>query len=92
VPVPLQTVERPRRLLRDDVYVRLRDAIVDGTLAPGEQLRDSELAVWLAVSRTPVREALLRLQRAGLVIGRSSTRSRWWRRCIGLPSRSPSRC
>lgn len=54
-------------LLRDDVFVRLRDAIVDGTFAPGEQLRDLELAQWLGVSRTPVREALLRLGAAGLV-------------------------
>jgi DNA-binding GntR family transcriptional regulator len=67
MPVPQQVVERPRSLLRDDVYLRLRDAIVDGTLAPGEQLRDGELAIWLGVSRTPVREALLRLQGAGLV-------------------------
>lgn len=65
-----------RRLLRDDVYGRLRNAIVDGTLAPGEQLRDAELAEWLGVSRTPVREALLRLAEAGLVTmlpGRSTT-------------------
>lgn len=65
-----------RRLLRDDVYNRLRDAIVNGTLAPGEQLRDGELADWLGVSRTPVREALLRLAEAGLVAalpGRSTT-------------------
>jgi DNA-binding GntR family transcriptional regulator len=54
----------------------VRDAIVDGTLSPGEQLRDQELAAWLGVSRTPVREALLRLQQAGLVSslpGRSTT-------------------
>lgn len=56
-----------RTLLRDDVFGRLRDAIVDGTLAPGEQLRDVELAAWLGVSRTPVREALLRLAGSGLV-------------------------
>jgi DNA-binding GntR family transcriptional regulator len=65
-----------RALLRDDVFLRVRDAIVDGTLAPGEQLRDHELAAWLGVSRTPVREALLRLQQAGLVAalpGRSTT-------------------
>ena len=66
----------PRSLLRDDVHQRLRDAIVDGTLQPGEQLRDAELATWLGVSRTPIREALLRLQRAGLIVsapGRSTT-------------------
>jgi DNA-binding GntR family transcriptional regulator len=55
------------RLLRESVHDRLRDAIVDGTLAPGEVLRDGELAAWLGVSRTPVREALLRLGESGLV-------------------------
>jgi DNA-binding GntR family transcriptional regulator len=71
---PTQTL--PRSLLRDGVYLRLRDAIVDGTLTPGEQLRDGELAAWLGVSRTPVREALLRLGQVGLVTtspGRSTT-------------------
>lgn len=65
-----------RSLLRDDVYRTLRDAIVDGTLGPGERLRDGELEAWLGVSRTPIREALLRLERAGLVVarpGRSTT-------------------
>jgi len=61
--------------MRDEVFARLRDAIVDGTFAPGEQLKDTDLAEWLAVSRTPVREALLRLAEAGLVVaipGRST--------------------
>lgn len=66
MPVPTETLP-PRPLLREGVYGRLRDAIVDGTLAPEEQLRDTELAAWLGVSRTPVREALLELGRAGLV-------------------------
>ena len=77
MPVPTDSDRRiPRTLLRDGVYLRLRDAIVDGTLAPGEQLRDGELATWLGVSRTPVREALLRLGQVGLVQarpGRSTT-------------------
>ena len=76
MPIPETDATLDRRLLRDDVYSRLRDAIVDGTLAPGEQLRDVELAAWLGVSRTPVREALLRLADAGLVVaqpGRSTT-------------------
>jgi len=76
VPVPAPQPPVSRALLRDDVYRRVRDAIVDGTLGPGEQLRDQELAAWLGVSRTPVREALLRLQQAGLVAalpGRSTT-------------------
>jgi DNA-binding GntR family transcriptional regulator len=76
MPIPQNSPAIDRRLLRDDVYRRLRDAIVDGTFTPGEQLRDLELAGWLGVSRTPVREALLRLAEAGLVVaqpGRSTT-------------------
>ncbi len=76
MPIPAEAAALPRSLLRDDVYARLRDAIVDGTFAPGEQLRDGDLAHWLGVSRTPVREALLRLAQAGLVVaapGRSTT-------------------
>lgn len=76
MPVPQSDVAIDRTLLRDDVFRRLRDAITDGTLAPGEQLKDLELAGWLGVSRTPVREALLRLADAGLVEakpGRSTT-------------------
>ena len=76
MPVPKNAAHAPRELLRDDVYRRLRDSIVDGTFAPGEQLRDAELAEWLGVSRTPIREALLRLAQGGLVVahpGRSTT-------------------
>jgi DNA-binding GntR family transcriptional regulator len=76
MPIPVDKPGITRRLLRDDVYGRLRDAIVDGTFSPGEQLRDVDLAAWLGVSRTPVREALLRLAEAGLVEsspGRSTT-------------------
>ena len=67
MPIPLHTAPIRTSLLRDTVHDRLRDAIVDGTLAPGEVVRDTELAAWLGVSRTPVREALLRLGETGLV-------------------------
>jgi DNA-binding GntR family transcriptional regulator len=59
--------EIPRQLLRDDVYVQLQTAIVSGRLAPGERIRDLDLAKELGVSRTPVREALKRLEDDGLV-------------------------
>jgi DNA-binding GntR family transcriptional regulator len=75
MPIPSDSLAVDRSLLRDDVYRRLRDAIVDGTFLPGEQLKDGELAEWLGVSRTPVREALLRLGSSGLVValpGRST--------------------
>src|SRR5699024_6753414 len=67
-PIPTDTPLPHRTLLRDDVYRSIRDAIVRGQLAPGEQLRDQELGEWLQVSRTPVREALQRLAQAGLVV------------------------
>ena len=76
MPIPTDVPAIDRQPLRDGIYRRLRDAIVDGTFAPGEQLRDGELAAWLGVSRTPIREALLRLADAGLVVaqpGRSTT-------------------
>ena len=64
---PLPPLVPSGAVLGDEVYARLGEAIVDGTLAPGERLRDHDLAEWLGVSRTPVREALQRLERVGLV-------------------------
>lgn len=54
-------------ILSDEVYARIGAAILDGTLPAGERLRDVDLAAQLGVSRTPVREALQRLERFGLV-------------------------
>ena len=48
-------------------YRRLADAIRDGALAPGTRLREEDLASSLAMSRTPVREALRQLQSEGLL-------------------------
>ena len=55
------------RILSDEIYDRIGAAILDGSLAPGARLRDVDLAAQLGVSRTPVREALQRLERFGLV-------------------------
>jgi DNA-binding GntR family transcriptional regulator len=51
------------------VYARLRDLIVQGSLAPGSRIVETEIASRLGVSRTPVREALQRLQQEGFVMG-----------------------
>src|SRR6478672_6321474 len=59
MPVPATAAPLRTELLRDSVHDRLRDAIVDGTLAPGEVVRDTELAAWLGVSRTPVRSTVV---------------------------------
>src|SRR6058998_3138052 len=53
----------------DQVYARLRDLIVQGSLAPGSRIVETEIASRLGVSRTPVREALQRLQQEGFVVG-----------------------
>src|SRR5207247_11200915 len=45
----------------------IREAIIEGRLAPGQRLKEEELARELGISRTPVREALLMLQAEGLV-------------------------
>lgn len=67
MPVPDEQGKHRRSLLREQAYVSLRDAIISGTLAPGEKLRDPELENWLGISRTPIREAVARLEAAGLV-------------------------
>jgi DNA-binding GntR family transcriptional regulator len=67
MPVPAHQQPIERDLLKDRAYVAIRDAIVDGTLQPGEKLKDQELTAWLGLSRTPIREALNRLEQEGLV-------------------------
>ncbi|WP_404430238.1 GntR family transcriptional regulator [Microbacterium lacus] len=64
---PLTPLNPHGTVLGDEVYTTLGEAILDGTLAPGERLRDHDLAERLGISRTPVREALQRLERIGLV-------------------------
>ena len=56
-----------RRVLSDDVTSQLRDAIVTGVLAGGTRLREDDLAASMNVSRGPIREALVRLERESLV-------------------------
>jgi len=55
------------RLLREIAYERLKGAIQDGELQPGEALSESRLSEALQISRTPVREALQQLAQEGLV-------------------------
>jgi len=51
----------------DAIAGALRQAILEGALAAGELLRQAELATKFGVSRIPIREALLKLEREGLV-------------------------
>jgi DNA-binding GntR family transcriptional regulator len=53
--------------LSKTVYEWLRERIIDGTLRPGERIRERELAEQLKVSRIPVREALPQLESEGYI-------------------------
>lgn len=61
-------VQRVDARLVHEVTDRVRDLIRRGDLAPGAHLHQGVLADALGVSRTPVREALLRLEQEGLVL------------------------
>ncbi len=52
----------------DGVYQVLRAAILDGTVRPGGQLREAHIAADLGISRSPLREALGKLEEEGLVV------------------------
>ena len=54
--------------LRDVVFNTLRQAILKGELKPGERLMEIALAERLGVSRTPIREAMRKLEQEGLVV------------------------
>jgi DNA-binding GntR family transcriptional regulator len=56
-----------KQLLSEEVFLHLGMAIVRGELAPHDRIRDADIARELHVSRMPIREALQRLERIGLV-------------------------
>jgi DNA-binding GntR family transcriptional regulator len=76
-------LEHKPESLTDVVYEAIRDAIINRVIPPGSRLTEAALADQLNVSKTPVREALLKLRQIGLVepSGRRGGR-------ITLPSRS----
>jgi DNA-binding GntR family transcriptional regulator len=63
----IQRIDRSHSRLAGEVYERLVEALVQGTLNPGDRLIQDRLAEELDVSRTPVRDALLRLKEEGVV-------------------------
>lgn len=62
-----EQAEVVHRQLKDAVYAQILEKIIDGTLPAGYALRESELAARFGVSKTPLRDALVRLQADGLV-------------------------
>ena len=76
MPLPERVDKFKRPLARQEVYETLQKWIVEGVYKPGENMRDQELAEALGVSRTPVREALQRLEDEGFV---QTAANRWTR-------------
>ena len=76
--MPLPEANNPiqRPSIREEVYTKLLTWIMEGTLSSGEKIVDKDLASHMGVSRTPVREALRRLEDKGLV---ESAANRWTR-------------
>ena len=65
-----QAKTEPKALsIRQKTYTDLKNLILSGSLRPAERLAESRLSEQLGVSRTPLREALMKLEKEGLVIG-----------------------
>lgn len=64
-PAPSHNGRRP--LLRDDVHAKIKHAILTCALAPGTKIHEQDLALTHKVSKSPIRDALLRLQSEELV-------------------------
>lgn len=64
------TLEKIRKAmpLDDQVYSQIKRAILDGSLAPGTMITESQLGESLGVSRTPVRKAIPRLEQEGFIV------------------------
>lgn len=85
MPLPASENRINRYSMRDEVYEKLLKWIMEGTLRPGEKIVDKELAEHMGVSRTPVREALRRLEDKGFV---ESAANRWTR-VAEIPATEP---
>ncbi len=58
---------KKRKLLREHVYTGVKSAIIGGDFQPGKRLIEEKLAAEMATSRTPVREAIQKLEKEGLI-------------------------
>ena len=69
-----QFVLPPKHTLTEEVTEQLRNAIFRGHFRPGQRLSEEQLARTLGVSRGPIREALVRLEREGLIASQANRR------------------
>lgn len=66
-PTALMPQPTPRKLLRTDIYARIKEDVLSCKIPPGTEMRGQELANRFGVSISPVRDALHRLQTEGLI-------------------------
>lgn len=65
--IALEAIDTVQPRLSDRVYEQIRDAIIAGRIPPSQRIVQDEIASKIRVSRTPVREALFRLEREGIL-------------------------
>lgn len=66
------TKDEKKISLYEQVYLTIKDHIIKGVFSPGQKLVESKLVNLLNTSRTPIREALRRLEMEGLLVSRPS--------------------
>ncbi len=76
--MPFRSLSKPRERLADQVYDQIMDAIRQGEITPDDRIVQEKLAEEFQISRTPVREALFRMEQEGIVVveGRGGFRIR----------------
>lgn len=67
MPAAMKPIGRNDKTLADVAYERISEALLSGSLSPGSRLVMDQLAEQLDISRTPVRDALARLEREGMI-------------------------
>ncbi len=68
----MKVVSFKEKSIRDTIYSEILEDIASGKIYPGEKLVESELAKKFNVSRSPVREALLQLEKEGFIVHRKN--------------------
>ena len=68
----LKSIVTQRRRLADEVYDQLVEAIMNQQITADDRLVQEKLAAELEISRTPVREALMRLEKEGVLMAAAS--------------------
>lgn len=71
---PFSSIEIERNTLKDQAINLLRDLIIGGHIAPGAKITERDVAARLGVSRMPARDALMVLEKEGLIVSRLNAR------------------